>query len=95
MNALEWSNNTEPSGDERWASEARASREVGGRYRISYLPGFKNWRGKIVGPFFEVHFRRSYGRKWRYLGLRDKLSGAIWEAENDHAERLLKREGAA
>jgi hypothetical protein len=88
MNALKWNNDTEPSGDRYWYSEARASRDVRGRYRITYLPGgYKNWRGDIVAPFFEVEFRRSNSRNWQYLCERDTLSKAVREAEQDHAER--------
>jgi hypothetical protein len=88
MDTLKWDNDTEPSGDRPWYSEARASHAVRGRYRITYLPGgYKNWRGNIVEPLFDIKFRRSNSRNWQHLGLRNTLNGAVWEAEQDHAAR--------
>jgi hypothetical protein len=71
-------------------SEARASRAIGGRYRISFNPGgYKNWRDEIVEPFYEIEYRRSHRREWNEtVGISATLVEAKRKAEADNDERI-------
>jgi hypothetical protein len=76
------------------SSLARASREVGGRYRIIFYPGgYKTWRGEIAEPFYEVSYCRSHRREWDSCCPRGRtFAEAKQLAEEDHEER--RREAA-
>ena len=71
-------------------SEARASRAIGGAYRILYQPGgYKNWRDEIVEPFYEIEYRRRANREWESVGIPTAtLVAAKREAEADNDERI-------
>jgi hypothetical protein len=75
-------------------SQARASREVGGRYRIVFNPGgYETWHGGIAEAFYEIRFCRSHRREWNDAYPHGRtLSEAKQMAEEDHEER--RREAA-
>jgi len=88
MTELKWKDHTDTNGNYRF-SEARASREVRGRYRISFCPGgYELAFGGIAEPFYEVDFRHSGNRSWIDVGMCDTLVEAQRMAEEDHEERL-------
>jgi hypothetical protein len=88
MSALNWKDRANTGG-----SEARASREIGGRYRIVRLPGgYETWRGEIAETVYEIQFCRSHRRDWNDVAYGRTLAEAKRVAEEDHEER--RREAA-
>ena len=87
MTWLKWKDHTDTDGNYRF-SEARASREVRGRYQISVCPGgYELALGGIAEPFYEVEFRHSNRRDWTDVGTCDTFVEARRIAEEDHEER--------
>jgi hypothetical protein len=72
-------------------SEARAAREVRGRYRILRWEGGETWYGEITPTTYEVEFRRSNSSAWNDIfhprGTPGTLAEAKRMAEEDHEWR--------
>jgi hypothetical protein len=74
-------------------SEARAGREVGGYYRITYRESYVSALGLTIEAHYEVEYRRSVRRDWDeieyprgVLGF-DTLAEAKRMAEEDREQR--------
>jgi hypothetical protein len=91
MSALNWKDhNTD-------VSEAHASREVGGRYRIRrWLGGDKTWYGAINETTYLIYYRPTRDCNWHNVfhprGTPGTLAEAKRMAEEDHEKR--RREAA-
>jgi hypothetical protein len=87
MRALKWKDRIDVDGNVR-CSQARAAREVHGRYRIIFNPGgYELALGGFAKPFYEVEFRRSHRRDWDCISMSDTLAKAKQAAQDDHDER--------
>lgn len=91
-------------GPEHQGSEARASRAIGGRYRIirhgarssltglGLEPAFVSWPGDPFAYSYDVEYRAPDNSNWRSIryprGVPGTLSEAKQMAEEDHAARI-------
>jgi hypothetical protein len=78
--------------DHGWGSEARASREVGGYYRISRCESYVSWLGATIEAHYEVEYRRSVRRDWEYIDYPRGVPGTLAEAKR-MAEEDQERRG--
>jgi hypothetical protein len=91
MGALNWKD------DAGGGSEARASRAIGGRYRITcWRGGDKTWFGAIEETTYEIRYRPNSSHNWQPVrhprGTPGTLAEAKQMAEEDHARRLRELE---
>jgi hypothetical protein len=84
MRALNWK-------DRASSSEARASRAVGGRYRVIYRGSYLSWRGETVKAHYEVEYRRYARLDWDDIDYPPNTAVTLAEAkriaEEDHEQR--------
>ena len=90
MSALNWK-------DHSLVSHARASRAIGGEYRIICWPGGdKTWYGEITETTYEIEYRPGHSTNWDDVSHPRGTPGTLTEAkrmaEEDHAQR--QREAA-
>jgi hypothetical protein len=96
VDTLTWKNPHHTS-HPRAVSEARASREIGGFYRIlCWNGGNVTLRGDITETIYDVEYGRFRSNRWNSIdyprGAPGTLSEAKQMAEEDHARR--RREAA-
>jgi hypothetical protein len=85
---LNWKDHAHTNG-----SEARASRAVGGRYRIIPRPAYRTWKDEMLPDHYAIMFRRSYTQDWEDIGgIYLTLTEAKRAAEWDHTERRWDKE---
>ena len=72
-------------------SEARAAREVGGRYQILRFDPGPTWYGEIQAACYRVEYRANGDNDWRDIryprGVPGTLAEAKRMAEEDHERR--------
>ena len=75
-------------------SEARAAREIGGRYRITRHDGGPTWFGEIQATSYRVQYLLKGGNNWRDIrycrGTPGTLAEAKRMAEEDQERRMAE-----
>lgn len=72
-------------------SEARAAREIGGRYRIWRYNGGPTWYGEIEPTSYRVEYLPKGGNNWRDIRYCRGVPGTLAEAKRMAEEDLERR----